>query len=141
MYKNLCIRAVRAHTLLVLLYGGVQMSSCTGTCMSVRCEPTTVLCSFPLRSYRGTKHSRGTSTPACLMRTPAVKNYILGTAYVLSSGMYPYPPGAGKHVLAGQRSGKIEVQYRCIRLSGESSGTCTLCLSPRPRLLRAVGLP
>ena len=56
--------------------------------MSVRCEPPTVLCRFHLRSYRGTKHSRGTSTPACLMRTPAVKNYNIGTVYVLSSGMY-----------------------------------------------------
>ena len=28
---------------------------------------------------RGTKHSRGTFTPACVLRTPAVKNYIIGT--------------------------------------------------------------
>ena len=28
---------------------------------------------------RGLKHSRGTSTPACVLRTPAVKNYITGT--------------------------------------------------------------
>ena len=37
---------------------------CTGTYMPV---------------CRGTKHSRGTSTPACVLRTPAVKNYIIGT--------------------------------------------------------------
>ena len=61
------------------------MSSCTGTCMSVRCEPTTVFRSFHLRSYRGMKHSRGTSMPACLMQKPTVKKYLtIGTVYVLS---------------------------------------------------------
>ena len=73
------------------------MSSCTGTCMSVRCDPVTVTCSFPLRSYRGTNHSRGTSTPACLTRKPAANKHLtIGTVYVLSSGMYPYLPGARK---------------------------------------------
>ena len=77
--------------------GTVQMSSCTGTCMSVRCESTTALCSFPLRSYCGTKHSRGTNTPACLVRKPAVHKYLtIDAVYVLSSEMYPYLPGAGK---------------------------------------------
>ena len=46
-----------------------------------------------------------------------------------------------KRVLVGQRSGKVEVQYRCICLSGESSGICTMCLSPRPRLLVPLGYP
>ena len=75
--------------------------------MSVRCEPTTVLCSFPLRSYRGTKHSRGTRTPAYLMRTPAVKNYIIGTVYVLSSGLYPYLPGGGNAYSWANGQGKL----------------------------------
>ena len=65
--------------------------------MSLRCEPTTALCSFPLSSYRGTKHSCGTSTPACSMRKRAVyKHLTIETVYVLSSGMYSYLPGAGK---------------------------------------------
>ena len=40
---------------------------------------------------RGTKHSRGTSTPACVLRTPAIKNYIIGTVVkTLSLSIYIY---------------------------------------------------
>ena len=53
----------------------------------------------------------------------------------------PLPARGRKRVLVGQWSGKIEVQYRCICLSGESSGTCTMCLSPRPRLVVPLGYP
>ena len=55
--------------------------------------------------------------------------------------MYTYLRGAEKHVLVDQRSGEKGVQYRCICLGGERKGTCRVCLSPRPRLLRAVELP
>ena len=49
------------------------------------------------------------------------------------------PARGRKRVLVGQRSGKVEDE--CICLSGESSGTCTICLSPRPRLLVPLGYP
>ena len=81
--------------------------------MLVRCEPTTILCSFPLRSYRRTKYSRETSTPACLMRTPVVKNYVLGTVYVLNSGiMYPYLPGAGNAY--SWTNGQVKLRYSIV---------------------------
>ena len=51
--------------------------------------------------------------------------------------MYPYLRGGGKARTRGPTVGEKEVQYRCICLSGESNGTCAVCLSPRPRLLRA----
>ena len=55
-------------------------------CASVR---EGVQMSFCLRSYRGTKYSRGTSTPAGLMQKPAVQKYLtLGTVYVQSAVFY-----------------------------------------------------
>ena len=66
----------------VLVRSDEQMSSCTRTCTYVLYELTRYLCfciGTCMPVCRGTKHSRGTSTPACVMRTPAVKNYIIGT--------------------------------------------------------------
>ena len=48
----------------VLVRSYEQMSSCTRTCMPV---------------CHGTERSRGTSTPVCVFRTPAVNRYITGT--------------------------------------------------------------
>ena len=63
----------------VLVRSYEQMSSCTRTCTHVLYELTRYLW-FCTRTCmpvcRGTKHSRGTSTPACVLRTPAVKNTI-----------------------------------------------------------------
>ena len=66
----------------VLVRSYEQMSSCTRTCTYVLYELTRYLCfgtGTCMPVCRGTKHSRGTSTPACVMRTPAVKSYIIGT--------------------------------------------------------------
>ena len=65
---------------LVRLYE--QMSSCTRTCTYVLYELTRYLgfCTrICMPVCRGTKHSRGTSTPACVVRIPPVKNYTIGT--------------------------------------------------------------
>ena len=66
----------------VLVRSDEQMSSCTRAYTYVLYELTRYLCfciGTCMPVCRGTKHSRGTSTPACVMRTPAVKNYIIGT--------------------------------------------------------------
>ena len=66
----------------VLVRSYEQMSSCTRTCTYVLYELTRYLLFSTgtcIPVCRGTKHSRATSTPACVLRTPAVKNYIIGT--------------------------------------------------------------
>ena len=63
----------------VLVRSYEQMSSCTRTCTYVLYELTRYLwfCTGTCMPVcRGTKHSRGTSTPACVLRTSAVKNTI-----------------------------------------------------------------
>ena len=66
----------------VLVRSYEQMSSCTKTCTYVLYELMRYFCFCTgtcMVVCRGTKHSRETSTPACVMRTPAVKTYIIGT--------------------------------------------------------------
>ena len=71
-----------ASSVYVLVRSYEQMSSCTRTCTYVLYELTRYLWFCPgtcMPVCRGTKHSHGTSTPWCVLRTPAVKNYMIGT--------------------------------------------------------------
>ena len=78
----------------VLVRSYEQMSSCTRTCTCVLYELTRYFCFCTgtcMPVCRGTKNLRGTSTPACVMRSPVVKNYIIGTVvktYYVVYGVY-----------------------------------------------------